>query len=271
MTLRSHAFAISAGISLAGCITSSGLAQSDLPRPRAAPGEPKITSQRSSSSSTRYYFQRFADAGTYTVDEADGTISFLYHAFDGRSEDLPAQTVPVVCTINHRGMVLLNSCHGEDELSAEQRTALNIATVSGRDVAFPKYRALPDGFASFNRTVTLTLSIPAIAAPKVDLTTGPLVEPGTVDIDLNRLYRANSYPSRALRQEVEGDMLIECQIQVDLSVICRMTGFDPPQHAGLFAPTVNTMTRRMRPGALLKDGTDARGVRFPLRILWRIP
>ena len=271
MTLRSHAFAISAGILLVAFVTSAGLAQSNLPRPRAAPGEPEITRERSSSGNTRYYFQRFADAGTYTVNETDGTISFLYYSFEGRSQDLPAQTVPVVCTINRSGIVLLNSCRGEGELSAEQRIALNIATVAGQSAGFAQYRALPDGYADLNRTVTLTLATPAIAAPEVDLTTGPLVEPGNVDIDLNRLYRANSYPSRALRQEVEGNMLIECQIQIDLSVICRMTNFDPPEHAGLFEPTVDTMSRRMRPGALLKDGTDARGVRFPLRILWRIP
>ena len=113
MTLRSHAFAKLTGLFLAGCVTSAGLAQSNLPRPRAAPGEPEITSQRSSSGGTRYYFQRFADGSTYSVDELRGTIAFRYRAFGGRTEDLPAQSVPVVCTINRRGIVLLNSCRAK--------------------------------------------------------------------------------------------------------------------------------------------------------------
>lgn len=271
MHRRSHLLALIAGMFLAVVAATPGHAERELPRPRAAQGEPEITSQKSVSGKGRFDFQRFTDGGTYGVDEPRGSIAFLYRAFDGRTEDLRAQTVPVVCTINFGGMVLLNSCRGEGDLSDEQRIALNIATIVSRGAQFPQYRALPEGFADLNRTVMLTLAIPAISAPQVDLTTGPLVDPSNVDADFAAITLSNNYPARALRKEIEGNMLIECQIQLDLSVICRLMAFDPPEHAGVFAPTVDTIARRLRAKPLLKDGSDARGVRFPLAIAWRIP
>jgi hypothetical protein len=260
-----------AGIILAWGIADPAQAQPELPRPRAAPGEPKITSERLTVYGDRDFVQRFDDGNIYNVTEIKGaSIAFLYRTFAGRFQDLPAQIVRVSCDINSGGIVLLESCGTVTDPSDEQSIALAIANIRGSVAGLPTYRALPQGFARLYRKVTLSLAIPAIPAPKVDLGSGQLTEYTNVEFYGNRSLAWISYPPRALGVEAEGIMSIECQIQTDLSVICRMIAFDPPEHSGQFASIPDKLTRRMRSKPMLKDGSDARGVRFPIKITWRI-
>jgi hypothetical protein len=122
-----------------------------------------------------------------------------------------------------------------------------------------------------DRYVTLTVRVPALELPTINLASGTLVErkelPLLDDPSLLKLI----YPPRALRQAVQGRSLVECQVQEDLSVICRQIGFEPVEHGPLFAPNA-TRVFGDRAFAELKlaDGSDARGVRFRMGLAWSL-
>ena len=78
-----------------------------------------------------------------------------------------------------------------------------------------------------------------------------------------------TYPPRALRQEIEGTSVIDCQIQQDLSLICHQIAFEPASSAALFVREARRAFGPLRVSPQLTDGSDARGVRFRLTFVWR--
>lgn len=259
-------------IVLSGCVTETESAWSPPPRPpapTAIEGEPPITTQRSLYDTYDLYFQRFEDSGVYRVGKTDASIAERYRVFGGRKQDVAAQVVRANCPIADMGVVLLRSCRGDGEMTEEQEIALALTRPHGEDI-FPRYRALPEGRDTLNRTVSLRLAMPAIPAPDVDLTSGREVDQQIVDI--RRIFRrvSESYPSRALRQELEGDMTARCQIQQDLSVICQPVSFEPSEHFAIFERSFISGTRYAVAPPQLLDGSDARGVRFELTLAWRL-
>lgn len=247
---------------LAGCVAI----------PKAPPGEPVIVEQ-SAFVGPPVYAQRFSEQGVYPVSGLSMTIAENYALFGARKEAFPAQTIPVRCRIANNGDVSLSGCssRSDDPLTDEQLAALVTARSFGQVSDFPVYRELPEDSKPVQRTVDLTLETPPIAAVSVDLSSGDMVDFRLVNIPRFEERLAASYPSRALRREIEGEMVMECQIQIDRSVICRTIAFSPSEHSKIFDRVIQRISTRVTSAAQLRDGTDARGVRFQRRVLWRIP
>lgn len=261
---------------LVGCSTAPDYTRpnyvAQLPAPIAVEGEPPIiTTKAGSQGNWKVYSQTFPDAGTFAVTPPTGAIASLYYSFNGRTQDVPATTVPVLCDISAEGIVYPTLCEAAGELSADQFLGLSLARTSSNGIDFPSFRALPNDREGIMREVPMTLEIPAIPAPQVDLAAGPLVEAGVIEMDLQPYALSAAYPSRALRQEVEGKLLVECQNQSDLSVICTPLSFDPPEHFDLFKLAPRQIFRSVRPAPVLKNGRDARGVRWRSTMAFRIP
>lgn len=246
-------------------------APGDLPPPVAEEGEPPIVKTPVAGMRRDYFTQTFPDAGTFDLELKPSTIASLYRLFDGRTTDLEAQRVTVTCPINIDGQISLFSCTDGGPSGEDRAFALRVVRVLGTADNLPTFRELPPDHAYLERNVILTFDVPALAAPQVDLTTGPMVEPEMVGLTPDRGSVLNSYPSRALRQEAEGDMRVECQIQSDLSLICQALSFDPPEHFDLFERSAIAVFRNATIEPTLKDGTDARGVRWRRKVAFRIP
>lgn len=214
--------------------------------------------------------QQLPDQGAFAVPTINASIADIHHAFDGRTDDLPAQSVPVFCVVSPSGQLILRDCYGRDGISDEQQIALNLAREWGEGVDFPRFEDLSALAAPPFRSLNLTLEIPAISAPQVDLATGPLVDPALVDFTLDQKSIMAAYPSRAIREEIEGILQLECQVQADLSVICTNLFFKPAEYAALFDRSGTRLFRGIRTGPRLKDGQDARGVRWRPRVVFRL-
>jgi hypothetical protein len=214
--------------------------------------------------------QQLPDQGVFAVRTIKASIADIYHAFDGRTEDLPAQSVPVICVVSPSGKVILRDCYGPDGIREEQQIALNLAHDWGEGVDFPRFEDLSALDTPPFRSLNLTLEIPAISAPQVDLATGPLVEKELLDFTLEERNMMAAYPSRAIREEIEGVLQLECQVQADLSVICTNLFFDPGEYAAMFDRAGTRLFRGTRVKPQLKDGRDARGVRWRPRVVFNL-
>ena len=252
---------------------SSATAQTgnDNRPPVAAPGEPPVIKTKEQGGRLDIYTQTFPHAGLFEVSQPKGTIADFYRAFDGYKLDLSAVRVPVSCRIRMNGTVVLSDCLPRDSLTETADLSLRVARTRWGRAPFPQYRNLQAQSVYVSRSVDLDLDIPAITAPTVDLTSGPLVEQKMLDFELDHRAVMNAYPSRALRKEIEGLLVIECQMQVDESVICNSLSFDPPEHLSVFAMAGERVFRSAKIQPRLKDGTDARGVRWQSRIRFQIP
>ncbi len=107
------------------------------------------------------------------------------------------------------------------------------------------------------------------AAVKLDLESGQLVAQSQIQGFVPN--SENAYPMRALREEAQGQQTFQCQIQADLSVICRTADFQPTENAQFFYGTERRLFARTKVLPELADGQPAIGVRFMYRINWRIP
>ena len=260
---------------LSGCSTAGGSPNrylvEKLPPPRSADGEPPIQTRKGQYSGQNFYSQEFTDERVHRVSTRELSVAKLYSFFGERKEDLPPQVVTARCNIGSSGEVLLTDCVSKDGSTEDQRLALLLMDADTK-IDVPDYRTLPEGFADLTRTVRLNLAIPEVKSPSVDLATGPFVEAQQLILASGGSgVGSSNYPSRALRREAEGDMELECQVQIDLSVICRSISFEPAEHFDLFARAGERLFDGVSVEAETKDGSDARGVRFRRKVLWRIP
>lgn len=260
---------------LVGCASaratqSKPLWVDDRPAPVAYEGEPPVAVTNGRyDTDRRFYSQQFPDAGAHSVTPVDAPIANHYYAFAGRTESLPATSIPVTCRIGHSGHIPVSSCTAKDGLTDDQNLTMRLVRAWSEGIDFPRYNARLTEEQPLSRRVDMVLEVPEIPAPKVDLSSGPLVETSLIDMPLNT-YAGSHYPSRALRKELEGLMTVECQIQIDLSVICRQLSFEPAENASAFRNAERRIFRRATPKAQLKDGTDARGVRFQSQLKFQL-
>jgi len=109
---------------------------------------------------------------------------------------------------------------------------------------------------------------PAALAVELNMESGPLVDPTMVEFE-GELARLD-FPPRARRIGVEGKLELQCQIQLDHSLICLPQSFELPEHFGLFADYFLHQSRRLTMSETLKDGSPSAGARFPLSVNYRL-
>jgi hypothetical protein len=211
-------------------------------------------------------------AAPITVPVHTLTIAQMYKAADGRSGEVAAAEVAYRCMINDAGRILANFCEVSDRAVPLDPVIDGLIRVSLALYSVPDFPAITQPRKGrIDRYVTLTVRVPAVQIPALDLASGLLVERKDLPLldDPSRLKL--DYPPRALRQAVQGRSLVECQVQADLSVICQQMGFEPPEHGALFASNAaRVFGDRAFPELKLADGSDARGVRFRVRLTWTL-
>lgn len=260
-------------LALAGVLVlgPSVLAAQDRVPPRAAAGEPEIFTYESSSGEIDYHQEFELSDAVYSALPPTMTIAQAWRLMRKRDAELSAQTLPMRCGIAPDGSIVMRQCIMRAAGTDEQKTASYFLLYSPGVENPPKFRALSHADADLVRVVHLNIAMPQIPLPPVDLASGPLVAQRLVDFRFDPDRISEAYPSRALRQEIEGRQTGECQVQQDLSVICVPTGFELPEHEEIFARAFDAAFRSTSAGPNLTDGRDARGVRFPLTVVWKLP
>ncbi len=210
-------------------------------------------------------------AAPIDVPVAALSIAELYAAGNGQSGPVAAARMSYRCPVNDAGEITLSFCMFANRLSQTNTIAETLLLKVGRRMTLPALPAITQRDKDRTaRYVALEFNIPAVELPVVDLSTGPLVERTLIPELAASSPRRLNYPRRAIQNEVEGKSVIECQIQQDLSVICRQISFDPPEHAALFAREAERALGPLMVSPQLADGSDARGARFRLSLNWRL-
>ena len=114
------------------------------------------------------------------------------------------------------------------------------------------------------------LKIDPSERPIVDLSAGPLVDITafaagsftTSDVD---------YPPSAIRNELQGDLVVMCQVQADFSVICSPISFTPPENRDVFFGLAKSIGTKKAAPPTLANGTSSIGVRFSRTVHFRLP
>jgi hypothetical protein len=200
------------------------------------------------------------------------TIAQIYRAVDGRSGSIAAAELTYRCFIDAAGRVEAYACKADDPATPADPVIDGLVRASG---ALQTIQTFPPVTQSAkvrtDRYVTFTVRVPAIDFPTIDLSSGPLVESNQIPLLADRSLMKLDYPARALRQELEGRSTIECQVQQDLSLICRQIAFEPAEDGAVFAKSAErAFGGKALQDLKLADGSDARGVRFQMRLTWSI-
>lgn len=120
--------------------------------------------------------------------------------------------------------------------------------------------------AATMRRVAFTARYDPAAAPALDLDNGPLL----AEDELREIRpTAIKYPPRALAVSAEAAIGGECQVQADLSVVCRTLAVDSLR-PDLFQGLVEAERPRRRAPAALPDGRPTPGMRVPFRLSFRM-
>lgn len=207
---------------------------------------------------------------------------------------IPDITTNILCEISDNGEVKPLTCEAESWSDREQQLAMKLARQSSLS-SFPKFPAIdrdalglaPRGKVAlwsklvrfsaknvpdlpFFRLVRLPAHIERVPLA-VDLTTGPLVDIAQINFLSGNTMKVAHYPTKALREGLEGTQLVECQVQVDRSIICRSKAFDPPENGPYFVREGSNLLRDAIAREQLKNGSSSVGVRFQIRLRWRLP
>ena len=237
-------------------------------------------------------------ATTAAIAIPDMSIAQRYYFARNLRDPINSFTSPVECEIEDDGRVLPYACTFTALATEGQQIALKYLRSLGWQTSFPGYgpATLPKKAARpyeigiytkfdrksaggartkrnlpFYRLVHMNVQFGQIEPPPpIDLTSGPLVE--LSQLPKLKPYQSglNEFPKAALRDDVSGRMVIECQVQSDLSVICDQISFDPPQNAGYFVDTARAAFLKARVDKVLLNGTNAVGVRTQFNVVLRI-
>ena len=233
---------------------------------------PRITEQTLKDQSGKYHLRTEEyTSPPMSVPVADLSIADLYAVGDGQSGQVAASTLAYRCPINDAGEITLVFCIFSNGLSQQNLIGEGLVLRAAKRITLPAFPAITQSPKDrVQRHVLIEFNVPAVELPVVDLSTGPLVERESIPELAGGLPLRLNYPPRALRQEAEGRSVIECQIQQDLSVICRQISFEPAADAALFARESERALGSLRVSPQLADGSDARGARFRLSLNWRL-
>ncbi|MCU0948656.1 MAG: hypothetical protein MUF47_10450, partial [Porphyrobacter sp.] len=196
---------------------------------------PRVTEQTLKDQSGKYRLRTEEyTARPMAVPVAELSIADLYAVGDGQSGPIAAATVSYRCPINDAGKITLKFCIVLNPLSQQNPIADSLVLRAGDRITLPAFPVITQPEKDrIARYVLLEFNVPAVELPVVDLSTGPLVEHQSIPELAGPLPLRLTYPPRALRQEAQGRSVIECQIQQDLSVICRQISFEPAVDAAL--------------------------------------
>lgn len=253
-----------------GLLTTSAAALAAQQAP--APPAPRVTEQAMKDQSGKYRLRTEEyTSPPISVPVADLSIADLYAVGDGQSGAVAAATVSYRCPVNDAGQITLKFCIFANRLSQQNSIADSLVLRAGKQITLPAFPAITQAKKErIARFVLLEFKVPSVELPVVDLSTGPLVEHQSIPELAGPLQLRLTYPPRALREEAEGRSVIECQIQQDLSVICRQISFEPASDAAMFARESERALGPLRVSPQLTDGGDARGMRFRLSLGWRL-
>lgn len=203
----------------------------------------------------------------------------------------------VTCEIADDGTITLDTCEADSwrnsgqllammvvratpasafpSFSTIDRTSLGLAPRGERPlwsklVNYSAYRVL-DGPPPFYRLARLAVSIAPIPVPKVNLTSGALVESAEIVLESGKAAASIDYPPKEVREKRRVTQTVECQVQADRSVICHKLIFDPPENAPYFEDQAKRMYMHAIVKERLKSGNPAAGVRFRIRTRWVLP
>lgn len=207
---------------------------------------------------------------------------------------IPALNTSVVCEIADDGAVKRTTCEADSWLNREQQLAMRVVRASllsalpkfpaidraalklaprGADPLWSKlihYAAARGDTPPFFRVVRLAVRVDETPLA-VDLTAGPLVDAAQIDVESGRAMQVANYPVRALREKRQGTQTVECQVQVDRSVICHSASFDPSKNAAYFVGEAESLFRGAIVKGQLKNGRNSVGVRFQTKLRWVLP
>ncbi len=175
------------------------------------------------------------------------------------NQDVQPFEVAMSCTIDPLGNVKRGDCYAKQKIDAGLD---RIATIAIRDglAVFPKFAvAKPPAGRPFDRRYDFLLRVGAFTRVQPDFSAGDLVDAKLVP----SLRVVNlEYPEGAEHKGLGGVLTIECQIQRDLSVICRPVAMDPPANADYFWYTGYRVLQKFKASEFLADGAPAVGKRF---------
>ena len=244
--------------------------------PKAPRGEPPIVEERIGFID-RTVFRQYFDLPDRVSPEFTGSIADRYRLLGERADRLVPHTLTIACTIRPDGRVDPSMCELYGANGPDRNRAFRAAVHARALDEFPAFRVLEvkDGREPrYYRHVRFNLRTPEVEPTGVDFEQGRLVEASQLPellSDLSAELRRSDYPARAMREEREGTGTVECQIQADLSIACRMQSFEPVANNQDFLaePTRFFAGKFAKP--ILQNGEDARGVRVRFPIRWRIP
>ena len=258
-------------ILLAGLAAASLLTAPLAAAPKAEKGEPPIVETGTVDGGLKSYSQTFSGADQ-AVDAIAPSIARAFWVLGGEGTSYPAASLRVRCEILPGGTALAGLCTPLPGTSAEAARVFDLARAAGALPQLRGYRPVELETRRrwlLSRFVEYNLALPAVTAPTVDLTSGELVDHKLVNAPLGRLM--SEYPSKALRNEAEAVVTIACQVQSDLSIICRDQSVEPPENTPYFPNTQRRIFGGVSAAPTLADGRDARGKRFTMRLAYRIP
>lgn len=243
--------------------------------PQAPKGEPPIVKVKIDLVD-KTVFRQFFDLPARTSPEFSGTIADRYRLLGDRPDPLLPRTLMIACRIEPAGLIDESNCETDGSDRPDVALALRAARLAGAFRDFPRFRDLKikKGRQPFSRFVRFELRTPQVSPVAIDFERGPLVEIEQIPA----LYMVSKshpsiskYPPRALREGKGGRGLVECQVQEDLSIACRMVSFEPVENAPLFFRSPRQFFDGLLADSKLASGGDARRVRTRVYVNWSIP
>lgn len=244
-------------------------------RPRAVAGEPEITREGENYLGGGVYLQRL-ELPDQIVSYPARSIAETYYLLGGEGTVFTASRIRYLCKIGADGSVALTrDCSLKEGVSAQAMLLARFGFVTSSPPKYPELRAIEEPGADrwvLHREAEFDVLLPAVTAPTLDLNSGPLVSHDDVDLGQGSESALQRYPLLAVRMGLEAQMLCECQIQTDLSVVCHSKQYFPAHAQSVFERDRGYQRgfNRLRSAAVLKNGEDARGVRFNLALTWRL-
>jgi hypothetical protein len=234
-------------------------------------------------------------AGPVLLDPDGLNFAVRYRATKAWGGKIPAAQASIICEIDDDGSIDTKACLPVSWKNRAQVLAASLVRQSTASLDWPVLPPIDRAAAGlprrltnvangqfagarrgettpFYRRVALQVRIPELDRPDIDLTTGSLVELKELTfLGPNSVVRTSDYPSKALIERKEGLQTIECQIQIDHSIICRTAAFDPPGNEPYFEETAEQIYKQATVERRLKSGANASGVRFRQKLRWKVP
>jgi hypothetical protein len=193
-----------------------------------------------------------------------------YHWIWKKLDVLPKEPLEIImsCPIANTGKVG-RFCKAKNEPYNSPLSSVAISVLSRSKPNFPMFESVSAAVANGpERRVSFPLILDPSTKPVIDITSGRIVHPSQIKFTKGG---GNYYPARALRREIEGKLTMDCQVQVDFSIICNAVQFDPQEHFNLFEKVADTVSIYSKVSEKLSDGSSSSGARTRMILNFKIP